>query len=215
MTKITHHPDISTLMCCAAGSQPEAFAAVVASHLSMCPVCRDEVRRMQEIGVALFDRLEPVPVSCQPPVIAARAGEADVEAGVEPAALAIDPAEIARICKTGVPGPLAKHVGCCLHDLPWRTVAPGFSIYAVPLSKGCSGTLTLVMAAPGTVFPEHAHKGAELTLVLRGAYSDEIGTFRPGDVADLDEEVTHRPVACPHDGCVCLVASFGAPCEGR
>ena len=53
---ITHHPDISTLMCCAAGSQPEAFAAVVASHLALCPECRAEVRHMQEIGVALFDK---------------------------------------------------------------------------------------------------------------------------------------------------------------
>lgn len=210
MTTITHHPDISTLMCCAAGSQPEAFAAVVASHLALCPACREEVRRMQEIGVALFDKLEPVPVSCQPPVVALRAGEADV--GTPP-----DDREIIEgICKTGVPMPLAKHVGCCLHDVPWQTVAPGIATYTIPLSQGCCGTLKLVMVQPGTALPEHGHAGAELTLVLTGSYSDEIGTFRPGDVADLDEETTHRPVACPQNGCVCLTASFGeAPSEAK
>ena len=210
MTTITHHPDISTLMCCAAGSQPEAFAAVVASHLALCPECREEIRRMQEIGVALFDKLEPVPVSCQPPVVAMRAGEADV--GTPPS----DREIIAGICKTGVPMPLAKHVGCCLHDVPWQTVAPGIATYTIPLSKGCCGTLKLVMVQPGIALPEHGHEGAELTLVLTGSYTDEIGTFRPGDVADLDEEVTHRPVACPRDGCVCLTASYGAaPFEAK
>lgn len=200
---ITHHPDISTLMCCAAGSQPEAFAAVVASHLALCPECRAEVRHMQEIGVALFDKLEPVPVSCQPPVVAMRASEADV------ASTPSDREAIADICKTGVPMPLAKHVGCCLHDVPWQTVAPGIATYTIPLSQGCCGTLKLVMVQPGVALPRHGHQGAELTLVLTGSYTDEIGTFRPGDVADLDEEVTHKPVACPRDGCVCLTASYG------
>lgn len=210
MTTITHHPDISTLMCCAAGSQPEAFAAVVASHLALCPACRQEVRHMQEIGVALFDKLEPVPVSCQPPVVAMRAAEADVAAAPD------DREAIADICKTGVPMPLAKHVGCCLHDVPWQTVAPGIATYTIPLSRGCYGSLKLVMVQPGMALPLHGHTGAELTLVLTGSYTDEIGTFRAGDVADLDEEVTHRPVACPQNGCVCLTASAcEMPFEGK
>ncbi len=79
MMTITHHPDISTLMSCAAGSQPEVFAAVVASHLSQCPACAREVAKMQDIGVALFDALPPAPMGCEAPVVAARAGEADAE----------------------------------------------------------------------------------------------------------------------------------------
>lgn len=205
MTTITHHPDISTLMCCAAGSQPEAFAAVVASHLALCPECREEVRRMQDIGVALFDKLEPVPVSCQPPVVTMRAAEATTV--IDPAAFDRETRE--RICKTGVPLPLAKHVGCCLHDIPWRAVAPGIWDHPIPLSQGCCGTLTLIMLSPGTVIPEHGHKCSELTLVLKGSYSDHIGTFHPGDVADLDATVTHSPAACPENGCVCLIASYG------
>ena len=203
-TAITHHPDIATLMCCAAGSQPEAFAAVVASHLSLCPECREEVRRMQEIGVALFDKLEPVPVSCQVPIVAMRAGEA--EAGPPPP---LDREATERICKTGVPQPLAKHVGCCLDDVAWRLAAPGIWTYEIPLSQGCCGTLHLVKVAPGSALPEHGHDGAELTLVLKGSYTDEFGTVRPGDVADLDEETTHSPAACPDKGCICLMARHG------
>ena len=39
-----------------------------------------------------------------------------------------------------------------------------------------------------------------MTLVLRGSYSDELGSYGVGDVADLDEDVAHRPVACPEKG---------------
>lgn len=203
--KITHHPDIATLMCCAAGSQPEAFAAVVASHLSVCPACREEVRRMQEIGVALFDKLDPVPVACQPSVVAMRAGEADVEVVLPP----FDREETERICKTGMPPPLAKHVGCCLDEVTWRPVAEGIWAFTIPLSQGCCGRLELIKIAPGVALPQHGHQGTELTLVLRGSYTDEVGTFRPGDVADLDEEATHKPVACPEKGCICLMAGHG------
>lgn len=208
MTKITHHPDLSTLMCCAAGSQPEAFAAVVASHLSLCPECCKEVRRMQEIGVALFDKLEPVAVQCEAPVVAARASEADIETA--PAATP-NPARLG----TGVPSPLAHCISCNLEDVDWRWAGPGIWVCPIGLSHdGCSGDLRLIKVAPGRTLPEHSHAGAELTIVLKGAYSDQTGTYREGDVADLDENTVHMPVACPEQGCICLMASQGKPKPG-
>lgn len=205
MTTITHHPDIATLMCCAAGSQPEAFAAVVACHLSVCPACREEVRRMQEIGVALFDKLEPVPVSCQPPVVAARAAEADIVPAPQPPRRPAAP-------HNGVPPPLSKCVCCNLDDVEWRWAAPGIWVHPIALSHpGCCGDLRLIKVAPGKALPEHGHAGSELTIVLKGAYSDETGTYREGDVSDLDDSVSHAPVACPEQGCICLMASQGKP----
>ena len=55
--------------------------------------------------------------------------------------------------------------------------------------------------------PEHGHGGSELTLVLRGAYSDRTGTYRVGDVADLGDSIEHQPIADAKDGCICLIAS--------
>jgi putative transcriptional regulator len=55
--------------------------------------------------------------------------------------------------------------------------------------------------------PDHGHGGGELTLVLKGAYADETGEYRAGDVQDVDEDVEHTPVADPVAGCVCLIAS--------
>ena len=55
--------------------------------------------------------------------------------------------------------------------------------------------------------PDHGHGGAELTLVLEGAYSDETGAYRRGDMQDVDETIEHTPVADTETGCICLIAS--------
>lgn len=199
---ITHHPDIASLMCCAAGSQPEAFAAVIASHLAACPACRAEVGHMQRIGSALFDALEPAAVAGGAPVVAARAAEQDIPAA--PAATQAAGAEAPE-----VPYPLLPVVGSSLDDVAWRWMAPGVWTFPLPLSRDAGGDLRLIKVAPGKALPEHGHDGAELTLVLRGRYTDCTGSYGVGDVADLDPETQHKPVACPSEGCICLAATDG------
>lgn len=191
---ITHHPDIATLMSCAAGSQPEALAAIVASHIAMCPACAAEVGRMQEIGVALFAGLSPAPVGRDAPIAALGAREAESEPPPAP----VEPGD--------VPAPIAPLVGAHLDDIRWTPIAPGMWQHRVPLSRGAKGDLRLIKIAPGKKIPEHGHGGEELTLLLRGSYRDELGTFRTGDVADLDTDVEHHPIADPVEGCICLIA---------
>lgn len=194
---IKHHPDLSSLMSCAAGSQPEAIAAVVSSHLAMCPECRREVGRMQEIGVALFDRLQPVAMSGEAPVIEARAREAERGAVYNPHA--------EERAAGDVPLPISAVVGSNLDSIPWKRLAPGVWHYPIALSADAAGDLRLIKVAPGKKLPEHGHEGEEMTLLLRGSYRDELGTFSVGDVADLDDEVEHRPIADDKEGCICLV----------
>lgn len=197
---IRHHPDFASLMCCAAGSQPEAFAAVIASHLSVCAHCRSEVGRMQQIGVALFDALPPAEVVSDAPVVAMRAGEADIGVIEAPRAAQAD---------GDVPLPLVSVLGSRLDDVPWRWTAPGLWTHSVPLSDHADGELLLIKVAPGQAMPAHGHDGQELTIILRGSYTDTLGRFGVGDVADLDSEIEHTPVACPLEGCICLSAKDG------
>jgi putative transcriptional regulator len=194
--KITHHLDDATLMSCSAGSQPEALAAVVTSHLAVCPRCRSELKKHALIGEALFESLKPEPVSREVPVAAAR-----IEAGA--GAGAADEAEMPEALTAALEGRF--------DDIPWRRAAPGIWHYPIELSEGAKGDLRLIKVAPGIKLPEHGHGGTELTLVLDGAYRDEFGTFRRGDVADLGDDVEHRPVADPEYGCICLAGSDARP----
>lgn len=193
---IKHHPDIASLMSCAAGSQPEAMAAVVASHLALCPACARQVGKLERIGEALFDKIEPSKLDRAAPVAAARALEADDRA-----------AAAAPATSSEMPLPLIALAGSDLDAVAWKRLGPGLWHYPLPLSKNAKGDLRLIKVAPGWALPDHGHGGEEMTLVLRGSYSDVTGHYGAGDVADLDGDVEHAPVTCPKEGCICLIAS--------
>ncbi|WP_415011575.1 cupin domain-containing protein [Amaricoccus sp.] len=54
---------------------------------------------------------------------------------------------------------------------------------------------------------EHGHRGLELTLVLGGAFSDETGLFRAGDLEVADESLGHVPRATDDGPCLCVAAT--------
>ena len=211
---ITHHPDPSTLMAFAAGSLPEALSVVVATHLSLCPVCRRDVRRLETVGASLLAGLAGAPLATTSAPNTDATGDLAVAARAQRAARRSDRSDDdTRVDDDGnlrdgaVPRPLHKFVGDNIDQIPWKRLGFGVWHYPLPLSPGAPGDLRLLKVSPGLAMPEHGHGGSELTLILRGCYRDEIGTFRAGDLADLDDDVEHRPLADPQNGCVCLIAS--------
>lgn len=196
-TTINRHPDDANLMSFAAGVLAEPLAAVVASHLALCPQCRAEMRTLRTLGgVLLAD--DAVAGSRDLPYLTPAAASAPI---ADSAALA------AKIRPNGLPAPLAIKYGITLETLAWRWLGPGVWHHRLPLSPGVGGDLRLLKIAAGRKMPEHGHGGTELTLVLDGAYSDASGTFRAGDVQDVDDHLQHQPLVDPSLGCVCLVAS--------
>jgi putative transcriptional regulator len=192
---IAHHLDDATLMSCAAGTLPPALAAVAASHIGQCRHCREALAQAERIGGALLASLAPVSLTdAEPPML---------PDGSMPA----PSRQIAAPAPAGeVPSPLARLVGGSLDAVRWRPLGLGVWHHRVPLAGPGGGDLRLIKVSPGRGLPAHGHNGAELTLVLRGAYQDEIGRFAQGDVADLDEAVAHRPVADATTGCICVLA---------
>jgi putative transcriptional regulator len=190
---ITHHPGEATLMSYAAGSLPNALAGVIAAHAAVCARCRSEITNLEHLGAALLEGMQPVAIERAEPQAPIPGGnEAHPRASAPPA---------------DVPRPLAHIVGGGLDAVHWRWLGPG--IWHSPLPLKGEGDLRLLKLAPGRHLPEHGHTGSELTLVLKGAFHDETGWYERWDVAELDEEIEHRPVADAAAGCICVVA-----CEG-
>ena len=67
---------------------------------------------------------------------------------------------------------------------------------------------SLLNIAPYGEVPNHTHKGFELTLLLDGSFSDEMGKYYPGDFIWLDSEHTHSPKTT--EGCLCYTVSDDA-----
>lgn len=195
-----HHLDHSTIVAFAAGTLDEAFNVVVASHLAWCESCRSAVRDVEQLGGELLETLEEAAVSagCRARTLAM------IDQVVTPRFAAPHPAPAPA---ADLPRPLARALGSAsFADIRWRTKAPGVAMCDVKLSPAARGQLKLLRIGAGRAMPEHGHGGEEITLVLRGAYHDHMGRFARGDVADLDEDIEHQPVADAGDDCICLVA---------
>jgi putative transcriptional regulator len=197
---IMHHADASTLMSYAAGTLPEVLSAVVASHLALCPVCRQEFAVLELLGGVMMDGLPHTSLQTLTPKLSSQL-EITTDEGDH---------VLAAIEHAGdVPAPLSRIVGSDLSSIQWKRLGFGVWHKSLPLSAGAKGDLRLIKVAPGQGMPEHGHGGSELTLILAGSYTDKIGRFETGDMADLDENVEHMPIADHQTGCICLVASEG------
>lgn len=195
---INHHLDDATIVAYAAGTLDPAIAIVVASHIAWCPECRAEVRRAERLGGELVDRLDGEAVS--------RDCRARTLASLKTAAVHRLPVRAADPEREELPRPLQRLLGPRgLDALNWKKKAPGISIADIPMSGGKS-VLKVMSLAPGMAMPVHGHRGEEITLILKGAYRDEMGRFAKGDVADLDEDVEHQPVVEQGETCICLIA---------
>ena len=71
--------------------------------------------------------------------------------------------------------------------------------------------MRLLRVQPGLKLLHHGHYGAELTLVLKGAYTDETGDYHVGEVADLDENIEHRPRVLGDEECICVISGETYP----
>ncbi|MFN0192818.1 MAG: ChrR family anti-sigma-E factor [Aestuariivirga sp.] len=195
---INHHLDDATILAYAAGTLDPAISIVVASHIAWCPECRAEVRRAERIGGELVDGLdgELVSQNCRERTFAS----------LGTAALHRLPVKTAHPGREELPYPLQRLLGPRgLEALNWKKKVPGISIADIPVSGGKS-VLKVMSLAPGIAMPVHGHRGEEITMILKGAYSDEMGRFAKGDVADLDEDVEHKPVVERGETCICLIA---------
>ena len=197
---IRHHLSDDLLAGYSAGTLPEAFSLLVASHVSMCDECRARLGSFDALGGALLET----------------AG-ADLSAG----ALAQTMARIrgtrpqprpAPAAPGVLPAPVRPYVGGDLAMVRWRPVGGGVRQAILSTSDGASARLLYIPGGVGV--PDHGHRGTELTMVLQGAFRDESDRFGPGDVEIADASVQHTPIAEMGDPCICLAVT-DAPLKFR
>ena len=89
----------------------------------------------------------------------------------------------------------------------WQRTAPG--IQRLTLDVGSDAETEIYRIEGGTAVPRHSHEGTEFTLLVSGGFSDETGSFGPGDLTVKGPEDTHQPVADRGEVCFTLAIREG------
>lgn len=197
MTDIKHHLTDELLMAYSAGTLPEAFNLVVATHISMCDDCRAALAELDAVGGEIIAANQPVELSAD--------SLAATMALIESNPIQIEKSAIVDRPADDLPRPLQDYAGQGFNDIRWRPIGGGVSQMILSTSK--NATVRLLKIPAGSAVPDHGHNGTELTLVLRGAFSDEVDHFGMGDIEVANEDLTHTPVADEGEDCICLAAT--------
>jgi putative transcriptional regulator len=195
---ISHHLDDATIVSFAAGTLGEAHGFAAATHVAYCSTCRAAAHQAESFGGELLmaETTTAVTDTCR----AATLASLD--------AVMAQPLRKTSSHKSEIPAVLCNLLGNQpLDSLKWKTKAPGISTFEIPLSSKGNTHLQLLRIGPGRKMPEHGHGGEELTVMLRGSYTDHTGRYIVGDVADFDEDIEHQPIVDLDGECICLVAT--------
>jgi len=195
MPQIKHHLTDALLMGYSAGTLPEAFDLVVATHISVCDECRAQMHSFDALGGALIEENGTMAIA-----------EGCLEATFAQIARGDKKTEARPIRKRGTfPAPLQDYVGGDLDAVKWRRVGGGVSDALLKTSG--QAAVRLLRIPGGVAVPDHGHRGTELTLVLQGAFRDASDRFGVGDVEVADDAMVHKPVAEAGAECICLAAT--------
>lgn len=201
---VKYHPDVRFLTDYTAGSLPRSQALCVAAHLHYCTACKTRVRELTELGSELFDQQQPLPVQ------ASTFDRIMDRISTDALALAAKPARpvpgsgdlpraIARLCQGDV------------ESLSWRRIGKHFRHAALKLGDARRETTLFHIKAGGAV-PHHRHGGDEITVVLKGSFSDHEDRYGVGDFIVRTQGEAHRPVASQNEDCLCL-STLDAPIQ--
>lgn len=192
-THIKHHLDDATLLSYAAGTLPEAFSLIVATHLSLCDTCRADAQAYDAVGGALLGDGVDTRMTV---------------GSLEQTLAQLDDLEDRpekKLVTGDLPAPLRDYVGGDLSSVKWRPV--GLGVKQAILSTSKSATARLLLIPAGAAMPDHGHHGKEMTLVLKGAFHDDEAYFARGDIEIADQDVQHIPVADISEDCICLAVT--------
>lgn len=195
---LSHHLTDETLQDYASGVLNAPMETLIACHLTICPGCRTRADMADAIGGISLSDEAPVPMI---------ASANDV--------LALDKTtpsmQASSLTSTdfphGVPRPLARLLPGPISELPWKSFGPGMKQYNLGSQPRKEGAFKLLSLEPGSKMSKHTHRHRELTFIVSGSYSDGMGQFNAGDIADLSAEHHHQPHVNSDVPCISLIAT--------
>ena len=195
---ISKHPDAAMLVEYSSGSLATAPCISITAHASFCKTCRGSINTLTEIGGELLENSEATPVS---------EGLLDkvlASLDKEPAAQAENHHSSTKVVDE-LALSLPEYVQQFLPEgaLNWKFLSSSLRVAAISIGEA-HHELALHRIKAGGKAPAHDHRGTEITVVLKGSFSDEDGIYQPGDFIVREPGTTHQPIAAQNEECICL-----------
>ncbi|HBN48669.1 MAG TPA: anti-sigma factor, partial [Thalassospira sp.] len=158
---IKHHPTDQTLMEYASGRMSQAMELLVATHMTLCPKCREKVAEFEALGGAALETANVMSMNTHAldhvmAMIERETANENVVFSEIPSIRRVAVGEsITGSAIPSVPRPLANLLPddvLSLEDIPWKSLAPGVKHYQLK-SIESKGTVRLMKIAPGVSIP--------------------------------------------------------------
>lgn len=205
MTK--YHPETRFITDYAAGSLPTSQALCVSAHLYYCEECRQKVEQLNKLGSVFFDELQPREIeqsftSLMEKIDALPQHEQEQEPSMHTG-------QIPQ--RQMLPVALLKLTHGDLETLSWHSIGKYFRYSDLDVGDARRETSLFSIKAGGNV-PRHRHRGDEITVVLKGSFSDQDDHYQTGDFIVRSRGEIHKPVAAQDEDCLCL-STLEAPIQ--
>ena len=202
-TEAKFHPEEKLLQGFAEGTLSAGLNVVIAAHVEQCESCRGKTSELEakatvdwlQSGSASDTKSSPDFSSMLADITSSPQTKAEIE---ESAVVDNSVTEIHMLDHSvRLPKVLAKVAS---EGLVWKKLAGGINQASVTLDDQTQ--CEFLYMKPGSQVPVHKHQGTEVTLVLDGSFSDELGKYRPADFVVRDKTHTHQPAS--DEGCLCF-----------
>lgn len=190
----------------AAGCLDPAFCLLVETQSALRPDVARAVARAETIAGVFFETEDAAALSAGA-IDKAFAMIDAFESGARPDATAVHLAGEGLDELLALPEPLRETALQSFQSQKWQGLTQG--IRRLKLDTGSEAEVELYRIEPGCTVPKHSHSGSEFTLVVAGGFSDESGSFGPGDISLKGPDDTHQPTGDMDGVCFALAVREG------
>ena len=216
---ISYHPDSRFLTDFASANLSLAEAVCVSAHLEFCGKCRAHVQQLKDVGAFLLTQLPPEELEADSfAQLMSKIGNMDSTTSTS-SPLALSTHTVGEYAKDEVvprhdaprslidvvlPRSLRRLAHGGLQNLHWAQLGKALRVAPLPILGETRETAIYDIKAGGRM-PEHEHRGEEITVLLKGSFSDADGSYSRGDFVVRNAGETHQPTATQDTDCICLV----------
>jgi putative transcriptional regulator len=211
---IKHHPDDNFLAEYSSGSLAWALSLSVRSHIELCSLCQQKVANLNKVGGALLNISNPESCSSKAieKVMQRIRQTPSVTEYLSPRqqSVAVSGSNTAESNNRYSQDPLLDRLPKMVEklvsasgSLKWQKISSALKTARLVAGQDEYEVAFQRIGRGGKVV-EHDHRGLEVTLVLKGSFSDEKGVYAEGDFLVRNPGDVHRPTATENQDCLCL-----------